>query len=54
MGVLNLFLDEFRGHTFLEAVKMGDLSKVKRSAEIVNFVHPLTLDSALVSTKDLE
>eukprot|EP00111_Clytia_hemisphaerica_P001648 TCONS_00004672-protein len=38
---------EYRGHSFLEVVKLGDLGKVKRSAEIVNFVHPLTLDTAL-------
>lgn len=41
--------DEFKGHNFLEAVKSGDLGKVKRAAEIVSFVHPLTMDTALVS-----
>ena len=49
----NIFtiLDEYRGHTYLEAVKSSDLSKIKRiiAPDLVNFVHPLTLNSALVS-----
>ena len=49
LNFFNLRLDEFKGHSFLEAVKSGDLGKVKRGAEIVNFVHPLTMDTALVS-----
>ncbi|XP_047128184.1 poly [ADP-ribose] polymerase tankyrase-2 isoform X1 [Hydra vulgaris] len=42
-------LYEYRGHTYLEAVKSSDLSKIKRiiAPDLVNFVHPLTLNSAL-------
>ena len=42
-------LYEYRGHTYLEAVRSADIGKIKRiiSPELINFCHPLTLDSAL-------
>jgi len=40
---------EYCGHSYLEAVKSSDMSKIKKivTPELINFVHPLTLNSAL-------
>ncbi|XP_057306768.1 poly [ADP-ribose] polymerase tankyrase-2-like [Hydractinia symbiolongicarpus] len=42
-------LYEYRGYTYLEAVKSGDVSKLKRiiAPDLINFIHPLTQNSAL-------
>jgi len=46
------FSDEFKGHCLLEAARQGDPARLKKylSAEIVNFKHPYTGDTALVSS----
>ena len=42
---------EFKGHQLLEAAKSCDSAKLKKhiTPEIINFQHPLTLESSLVS-----
>lgn len=42
---------EFKGHQLLEAAKSCDSTKLKKhiTPEIINFQHPLTLESSLVS-----
>lgn len=41
---------EFKGHQLLEAAKSCDSTKLKKqiTPEIINFQHPLTLESSLV------
>ena len=41
---------EFKGHQLLEAAKSCDSAKLKKhiTPEIINFQHPLTLESSLV------
>ena len=49
---LNCFVsDEYKGHSLLEGARQADLARVKKyiSLEIVNFKHPYTNDTALVS-----
>ena len=43
--------DEYKGHSLLEGARQADLARVKKyiSLEIVNFKHPYTNDTALVS-----
>ena len=43
---------EFKGHQLLEAAKSCDSTKLKKqiTPEIINFQHPLTLESSLVCT----
>jgi hypothetical protein len=43
--------DEYKGQRLLESAKQADVAHVKKqlSSEIVNFKHPLTGDTALVS-----
>ena len=43
---------EFKGHQLLEAAKACDSTKLKKqiTPEIINFQHPLTLESSLVCT----
>eukprot|EP00794_Sanderia_malayensis_P005571 gene5571-6259_t len=40
---------EFRGHSFLDAVKSGDMGRVKKTfdQDLLNFRHPYTMDTAL-------
>lgn len=47
-----LFLDEFRGHSLLEGARQGELTKVRKylTSETVNFKHPYSGDTAMVST----
>ena len=44
-------LDEFKGHSLLEGSRQADAARVKKylSSEVVNFKHPYTGDTALVS-----
>lgn len=48
---LILFSDEFKGHCLLEAARQADPARVKKylTAELVNFKHPYTGDTPLVS-----
>ena len=45
------FVVEFKGHCLLEGARQADLARVKKylTPEIVNFKHPYTGDTALVS-----
>ena len=45
---------EFRGHSFLDAVKSCDMGRVKKTIDqdLLNFKHPYTHDTALVSLLD--
>ena len=45
------FSVEFKGQQLLEAAKLCDCTKLKKhiTPEIINFQHPLTLESSLVS-----
>lgn len=52
---LDLFwshLDEFKGHSLLQAAREADMAKVKKTLalEIINFKHPQTHETALVSS----
>ena len=42
--------DEFKGHQLLEASRACDATKLKKhiTPEIINFQHPVTMESALV------
>ena len=44
-------LDEYKGHCLLEGARQADSARVKKhlSVEVINFKHPYTGDSALVS-----
>lgn len=44
--------DEFKGHSLLQAAREADMAKAKKSLvlEIINFKHPHTHETALVST----
>lgn len=44
-----LFADEFKGHSLLEGCRQADLARAKKYLEVVNFKHPYTGDTALVS-----
>lgn len=46
------FADEFKGHCLLEAARQADPAKVKKylAPDVVNFKHPYTGDTPLVST----
>lgn len=44
-----LFPDEFKGHSLLEGARQTDLGRVKKYLEVVQFKHPYTGDTALVS-----
>lgn len=53
---LLLFLfnvDEFKGHSLLQASREADMAKVKKTLalEIISFKHPQTNETALVRTK---
>lgn len=43
-------VDEFKGHSLLQAAREADMAKAKRSLalEIINFKHPHTHETALV------
>ena len=52
---MNLFLflsdvDEFKGHSLLQAAREADMAKVKKTLalEIISFKHPQTNETALV------
>jgi len=47
-----VYIDEFKGHTLLAASASGDIPKIKRivTAKLITFKHPLTQNTALVST----
>lgn len=47
---------EFKGHQLLEAAKSCDSTKLKKqiTPEIINFQHPLTLESSLVCTASVD
>lgn len=44
-----LFSDEFKGHSLLEGARQTDLGRVKKHLDVVNFKHPYSGDTALVS-----
>ena len=48
-----VILGEYKGHRLLESVKQTDVTLVKKqlSSEIINFKHPFTGDTALVSVE---
>lgn len=50
---MSLFLniDEFKGHSLLQAAREADMAKVKKTLalEIIGFKHPQTNETALVS-----
>lgn len=50
MSLIFLSIVEFKGHQLLEAAKLCDSTKLKKhiTPEIINFQHPLTLESSLV------
>lgn len=43
-------LDEFKGHSLLQAAREADVTRIKKhlSLEMVNFKHPQTHETALV------
>ena len=41
--------DEFKGHSLLEGCRQADVARVKKYLEVVNFKHPYSGDTALVS-----
>lgn len=45
-------LDEFKGHSLLQAAREADVAKVKKTLalEIIGFKHPQTNETALVRT----
>lgn len=51
-----LHVDEFKGHSLLQAAREADMAKVKKTLalEIISFKHPQTNETALVSTKWLK
>ncbi len=50
-GVPLFVADEFRGHSLLQAAREADMACFKKhlSLETINFKHPLTQETALVS-----
>jgi tankyrase len=48
--MLFLHLDEFKGHSLLQAAREADVTRIKKhlSLEMVNFKHPQTHETALV------
>lgn len=48
-----LHIDEFKGHSLLQAAREADMAKVKKTLalEIISFKHPQTNETALVRTK---
>lgn len=48
--MLFLRLDEFKGHSLLQAAREADVTRIKKhlSLEMVNFKHPQTHETALV------
>lgn len=44
-------LDEFKGHSLLQAAREADVTRIKKhlSLEMVNFKHPQTHETALVT-----
>lgn len=52
MQIYMLFfhLDEFKGHSLLQAAREADVTRIKKhlSLEMVNFKHPQTHETALV------
>lgn len=46
-------IDEFKGHSLLQAAREADMAKVKKTLalEIISFKHPQTNETALVRTK---
>lgn len=40
---------EFKGHSLLEGCRQADVARVKKYLEVVNFKHPYSGDTALVS-----
>lgn len=52
INAIKLFfpLDEFKGHSLLQAARESDVNRVKKhlSLEIVNFKHPQTHETPLV------
>lgn len=46
-------VDEFKGHSLLQAAREADMAKVKKTLalEIISFKHPQTNETALVRTK---
>ena len=55
MIITLMVVDEFRGHQLIEAARSCDSAKIKKhiTAETINFQHPLTMESALVSLLSL-
>lgn len=51
-AVTHLLLDEFKGHSLLQAAREADMAKVKKTLalEVISFKHPQTSDTALVRT----
>lgn len=51
--LLLLRVDEFKGHSLLQAAREADMAKVKKTLalEIISFKHPQTNETALVRTK---
>ena len=47
---LSRHLDEFKGHSLLQAAREADMAKVKKTLalEIISFKHPQTNETALV------
>lgn len=55
MFCISLFVsrvDEFKGHSLLQAAREADMAKVKKTLalEIISFKHPQTNETALVRT----
>lgn len=50
-----LHLDEFKGHSLLQAAREADVTRIKKhlSLEMVNFKHPQTHETALVMFQKL-
>ena len=51
--VISFVAVEYKGHCLLEGARQADPTRVKKylSVEIVNFKHPYTGDTALVSAR---
>lgn len=49
--IILMIVDEFKGHQLIEAARSCDSAKIKKhiNADTINFQHPLTMESALVS-----
>lgn len=48
--ILFFHLDEFKGHSLLQAAREADIAKVKKTLalEVIGFKHPQTNETALV------